>query len=93
MRSGRWTTRGDSVVWGPCWASYRSGRWCISGTFLRTKSWGSGVLLGKSGVGFFYFLVQGGCGLDARMGDGGIRNPPPQEAAWGADWGDCGGGP
>ena len=66
------------------------------GPFLRTRKWGSGIFVGKSGVGFFYFWAEGGPKKvvpNAHRRWDGVRrkNPPAQEAAWGRILG-CGDG-
>ena len=71
-RAPREERQGSSGFAGACWASYRSGGGARLGPFLRIKNWGRGVLLGKSGVRFFYFCGEGGCAkvvLDVRAGD------------------------
>ena len=53
------TQMGGLIVWGACWASYRSFGGALLGPFLRTKVWKGGFLSGYRGENFL-FLGLGG---------------------------------
>jgi len=66
------------------------------GPFLRTRKWGSGIFVGKSGVRFFYFSSGGGCAKVVpnahRRGDGlrrriGLRRRRRGGGFWGVGMG------
>jgi hypothetical protein len=104
MKEGARRRRGrgeESVGWlgcvDACWASYWSGGAALLGPFLRTRKWGGGGFVGKSGVGFFIFGWRGVARKWSWMRIGRGRGYEEESAStgggvgadwWGSGWGD-----